>query len=189
MINISLFFTFLMASLGVAAQADSSGVYLCASDFQAHRLAFASVCHNHRNAVRFCERPFVIVRYGGQRYKYKKQDVFGFRDCSGDDFRIYLNEKYHVLTRENIFLYEVTEDVGFSEMILYETSYFFSEKLDSHIYPLTRLYLDWVFRKNRAFVKGIRLYFRRDADLTDYDVKTKQYELISLYRQSMGLEP
>ncbi|MBL0744179.1 hypothetical protein [Chryseolinea lacunae] len=128
------------------------------------------------------------MHYKGQKYRYKKQDVFGFKDCSGNDYRIYLNEKYHVLSRENIFLYEVTEDVGFSEMVVYETSYFFSEKLDSRIYPLTKRYLDWVYRKNFEFVRRMHVSFGKDEDLANYEEKTKQYKLISLYRQSIGWE-
>ncbi|HEY5749305.1 MAG TPA: hypothetical protein VIU12_24725 [Chryseolinea sp.] len=115
--------------------------------------------------------------------------MFGYKDCSGSEYRIFQNEKYEVLTRDSIILYKVYEDVGFSDMILYESSYFFSEKVDSPIYPLTRHYLNWVFRENLEFVKGIHVNFRRDADLIGYEMKTNQYKLISLYRQAIGLVP
>lgn len=190
MIDVILLSTFLIASLStISAQCDSSGVYLSASDFKAHKLALASACLHKRNYVRFHERVFVTVLFNGQRYKYKKQDVFGFKDCSGKDYRIYIDEKYLVLSRENIFLYEITQDVGFGDMVLYETTYFFSETLDSPIYPLTVRYLDWVYKKNFEFVKVIHLSFRKDENLSEYDPKTKQYKLISLYRQSIGLAP
>lgn len=167
------------------ATSDSSGIYLTARDFEAHRLSFGFPCGSHHAHIHAFGRPRISVKTATTKHVFRKGAVFGFRDC-GQDYRVYARDEYRILDTTEFFVYsqsyEIAVSPGLSRTV---TKYYFSESPKASIFPLTRRYLSWVFRERETFLRLVQESIQSDEDLARFDEKSHLFLAERLMREAV----
>ena len=178
------FFIITLTQVNGSAQTDSIGVYKTANDFQNKKLSYSAQCNGRKNKIRTHDsfsRPFITVIRNGKRENMKKYDLYGYRDCKGNDYRFFINSEYTIVNTDKFYLY--TQSISESgESSFGGDLYFFSLKPDSRIIPMSKHNLMTAFRDNKKFVSMIDVTFKRREDL---DIPETQNLIIKMYELSL----
>lgn len=98
-------------------------------------------------------------------------------DNRGYTYRTFNNDKLIVLNpHESIILYKATIKSSIKELP-HKYNYFFSKDSSSNIIPLSIITIENEFANNKVFQFFIELYFKKDAELLEYDAIHHQYKL------------
>ncbi len=143
--------------------------------------------------VRVDNADMVLVKTTSGSSEYTENDVWGFRDKHGNEYRIYDGDKYRVLELGNLCIYsrlvdETNMDEGRTPSTelnpTTEIKYYFSRRLGGDIYELNDANLDRVFSPtNEKFVTLLKSCKRED-NLIKYDKKRHDYKVEELYKES-----
>lgn len=156
------------------------GIYIVASDYLRDSLSFKFSCDSGKiltgNAVG--GKSIRIVNHGIRR-QFRKDSIFGYRDCDSNVFRIYHSEEktYKILESKSITIYSrdlpLRSSAG-KPVNLVET-YFFSAGPDSVIWPLTVLELKRALPTLYSFHSTLDLVFGDGLPIQTYDANHKMY--------------
>ena len=172
----------------VKAQNDSSGIYKTADDFAAKKLSFAINCQIEKHKIYlngFFTKPFIIVKHYDSSYKIFRKDIYGYRFCTGETYRIaksydleILNpEEYIIIYRRNI----INPPVGKTNV----TNYYFSIGAYSSVQSLTFKNLKKAFPGNQKFYKQLESMFKYNTELATYDNQYKMFMINWIYKESL----
>ena len=98
-------------SAGAAAQSirpKTSGVYLTAADFKEGRLSYEGECSSKAHRLELHDvlhKSYIHVTHEGEKRRYAKSELFGFRACSGRDYRFVSNLEYQIVETRGLYLY------------------------------------------------------------------------------------
>ncbi|MBA3707076.1 MAG: hypothetical protein H0W84_14590 [Bacteroidetes bacterium] len=164
-----------------------SGIYMSAEDFLNKKLAFEINCStsSHKiNTHEFLSKPYIDITHEGKKYRLKKDSIFGYRDCEGNDFRLYNDKEYKILETAGVTIY--MNEVAKSENKQFKLVpyYFFSVKTDGGIVELTKLNLKNAFPDNHKFHDMIDAQFKDETELPLYDSFHKSYKVNHLLHMS-----
>ncbi len=162
---------------GNAISKNKSGIYMNPNDFKAGKLAYESDCPGKIKLHDFFgSTPYVTVANNGMKHKYKKSELFGYKDCSGITYRFYKNDVYQIAEAGPIFIYiqeqSVTKTKGFEVV----KTYYFSAAADGEIQPLTKANLKHKFSANSQFADMLDQYFN-GSDISAYDNEHKTFKV------------
>ncbi len=172
--------------VGASMAVGQPGIFATVKNFQDGAPSFAFHCDSVKAKVRlnqFFKGASVTVLQDGSEHQFLKSDIFGYRDCNGDAFRLVRNTAYKILHAEVIFLYE--EEVIRNKSSETEKVYFFSKIANGPLTPLTIHSLRVSFPGNHSFHDLLNSNFKSDADLLRLDHGTNRYTLIRLYKESL----
>jgi hypothetical protein len=171
-----------------SAKAVAAGVYLTDTDYINHKLSYATNCQSVKHPLRlhdfFYDADGLTVINDGKKRNFKKDEVYGFADCSGQSFRFYKNSAFRIADTGAIFIYVQEEYIS-----RYKTNnqtvyhYYFSKTAGSEIISLTGDKLIAAYRDNDNFIALLALYFQTGS-LLQYDEQHKMYKLSYLLLQS-----
>jgi hypothetical protein len=170
------------------AQTNGSGLYMTAQDYAGGRLSYqqqAGQKHRVRADIPF-QHGLVKVVQGGQVHRFVKNDVYGYRDEKGRNFRFASNKAYRILDDTRFPLYSVVENITKGKEKTRELKYYFSAQAGSDIQPLTKQNLKRAFPDNRRFHDLLDLQFRHDRELAAYDTFRKEYKLKAVFDRASG---
>jgi hypothetical protein len=175
---IILFFAFTLI-----ASAQTSGIYLTASDFASGKLAYSIDCSKEKHKIKpneFLNKNFITVIHNKQSHDLLKRDIFGYKDCSDVAYRFVGNSHYTILNpTEEILLYKHTL-IG-SKNQPAQTHYYFSLSGSGEVLKLTLTNLKSAIPDNHKFHDALDIEFKSDDELTDYDSFHKIYKINRLY--------
>lgn len=183
---------FSVAGSGRAATPKTSGVYLTATDYKDGRLAFEGDCRSKDHKLELHDvlnKPYIHVTHSGEKRRYEKRDLFGFRACNGRDYRFVSNLEYQILEAKDLYVYarEVSERHGkVSEMV---REYYFSVGADGQVRPLTSKNLKQAFPDNHRFHDSLDATFRGRDEVSEYDEFHKMFKVNRLLIASREREP
>jgi hypothetical protein len=179
---IALFITCMFAAVTLtAAQAvRTSGVYLTATDYENKRLAFAGDCGSKTHKLTphdFPNKPFIDVKHESEKHRYAKSDLFGFRECDGQDYRFGSNLNYQILEAGELYIY--ARDVWVSRGRTNQTvrKYYFSVGDNGQILMLNLENLKGAFPENHRFHDWLDATFGDGQNLADYDKFHKMFRI------------
>lgn len=182
------FFVLILLPLSGLAQQDSSGVYKTSEDYKNRELSFAIDCNTQKHKIKsdqFHHKDLIRVTHNDSLFKLLKNDVFGYLDCKGQTFRMGESKKYTILNPyEPLQLYK-HETRQHKRTALH---YYFSKQFDSPLILLTMKNLIDAFEDNQDFLKVINVKFKRDAQLTRLDKRTKRFVLSDIYSRTTSKE-
>jgi hypothetical protein len=173
--------------LGQSKQGAAYALYNNLNDFTTKQLSYPVQCGQKKDKLRidaFFGSRWVIVIHEGKKQRIEKSTLYGYRDCSGNDFRFYDRVVYKVMDTEGFYLYSRAEFIqikGFRQNV---TKYYFSLKGDDLMQPLTAANLKKAFPGNKQFHYSLDAQFRDENDLAAYDPYSKQYKIKDLFNQS-----
>ena len=162
-----------------SARADvggAQGVYQTAEDFTGGRLTSASTCKSPDHKIELhdiLKKPHIHVTHGGETREYLKKELYGFRSCSGRDYRFVDDREYRILEARTITIY-VLELVRRHGTV---RSYYFSVNAEGTVFPLTRDNVKRAFPDNHTFHDSVDGSFRNERDLIGYDKFHKMFKL------------
>lgn len=174
----------LPATMARAAVGGASGIYLTAEDYKNTRLTGESDCSSPGHKVELHDllhKSFIHVTHGGETRRYEKSQVYGFRSCSGRDYRFVDNAEYQILESREVSIY--AHDVparnpkDTSRGLATSRVYFFSVGPAGRVVPLTLANVKDAFPNAHAFHDAIDMTFRTDDELTQYDAFHSMFKI------------
>ncbi|MGE5520823.1 MAG: hypothetical protein ACM3VS_12910 [Candidatus Dadabacteria bacterium] len=175
---------FLLLSVAVTAQMNQSGIYMTADDYKAQKLNYATSYNVSEkiNDFVFLDASQVKVTYQGKTITLNKDDVFGYRNNKGEDFRFVDNNSYRILNPgQDLLIYEYTRPGTDPRERAPITNFFFTRNINDNPRELTKDNLRKAFRDNKKFQGVIYETFKNDEDLLTLDNIKKMYKLNTLY--------
>ena len=170
------------------AQNDSSGIYKTADDFATKKLSFAINCKTEKHKIYlndFFNKPYITLKHNDSTYKIFRKDIYGYRFCNGETFRILdrydiqvLNpDEYIIIYRRNI----THPPTGKTNV----TNYYFSKGPFSTVQQLTFKNLKRTFSENQKFYQQLGNMFKYNTELATYDNEHKMYVINRVYKLSL----
>jgi len=179
----------IMIGLLVLSQAtmakSQGGIYKTSGDFTSNKLTDEGSCKIRVHDF-FYRMPTIAVISGGEKHTYKKNELYGFRNCNDEMFRFYKNTEYRIEEAGNIFIYTKERNIAQSKGYKVVKAYYFSTSADGDIMPLTIENLKGAYRTNEKFLELIDQFFNQ-GDVNEYDHVHKTFKLNYVYRKSMNL--
>jgi len=178
----------LLLSTSGFAQSVKSGVYLSLADYQSHKLTNEIDSKNEKDKIKLNEifnKPYITIVSNGKKYKYQKNEIFGYRDCD-KVYRFYKKDKYKIEESDKIFVYskERHQTQGKNGSTIIVKDYYFSSDIGSEIMPLTVKNLKTTFPNNLKFNDMLNENFKNGIAY-DYDNSHKMFEVNRLYQMSL----
>jgi hypothetical protein len=168
----------------MAVAKDATGIYLTAEDYKAARLTSESDCGSpgHKTELHdILRKPFIDVTHEGTSRRYEKRAIYGFRSCSGRDYRFVDNDEYEIVESKalSIYVHEVParNPNDTSRDRATSRDYFFSVGAAGEVFPLTIANVRRAFPGNHAFHDALDATFHTDEDLTQYDTFHRMFKI------------
>ena len=134
----------------------SSGIYLSVHDYDNNQLSYEIDCSSEKHKIRPNTHKkggaFRVV-HNKQKIDLRKEDVYGYRDCKGKDFRFENNVSYEIVYADQLILYSNYVDDGEDEHgnRRQKKMYHFSKNSSSKIIPLNLENLKNAYPDNHKF--------------------------------------
>ena len=177
----------LIVALSIGAKAQTSGVYLSATDFDSGKLTYAIDCAKEKHKIKlheFLGKDYITVIHEKQPHDLKKKEIFGYRDCDGAIYRLGIDKHYQVINpKEKILLYRI--EVPGSKNQSAVITYYFSNSADNEIQNLSLTNLKKAFPNNHKFHDALDTEFGSNGNLASYDSFHKVYKINRLYSNSL----
>lgn len=178
----------LLVALSIGVKAQTSGVYLTAADFDSGKLTCAIDCATEKHKIKLNEffgKDYITVVHNKQVYNLKKNEIFGYRDCTDAIYRLAIDRHYKVLNpKETILLYVI--EVVASKNQMGSKNYYFSSSASGEVKELTLTNLKNAFADNHKFHDALDAEFKSDSELALCDSFHKVYKLSRLYSNSLN---
>lgn len=151
-------------------------MFLTANDFK-NKIATHCSNHTHIKHHEVFKRDIIEVKTKDSTYKYKKKDIYGYRENNGATYRLYNDKPYHIINpNETILIYKVSNGPSTKEQEQ-TFSYYFSKDASQEIKALTLNDLENTFKGDKMFEELLEIHFRKDNELLEYDNMHKMYKL------------
>lgn len=179
-------------TLAFASLTDASGIYLTAADYQRGHLTAQAGCQapGHRIELHdVLNKPYIDVTHRGDKRRYSKSDIYGFRTCDGQDYRFVGNREYRILEVHAVAVYAVQlpdregDDLAVGKVEVFD--YFFSVGADGPVLRLTRQNLKEAFPDNHRFHDALDQTFRAEEELARFDDFHKMFKVNRLLKASI----
>ena len=167
-----------------------SGIYMNLPDYKNNKLSYESDCNTEKSKIRlhdfFYNAPTITVIQGSKKYIFKKNNVYGFRDCDKEVYRFFKNEAFRIAEAGDIYVYIYTQTQNITQSKGYKVVnvYYFSVTLDGNIIPLNMNNLKNAYRDNDKFLDMLDTHFGASA-VNEYDQIHKAYKINYLYKKSI----
>jgi len=171
------------------AQAQAKGLYLTYSDYLFHKLSYVEDPSNS-NGNKIALHEFfgsdkVTVTGDGKKLSFDKNQIFGYHDADGNDYRFHDSKAYQIIDTNGFFIYSHYSLVQGGKGPKPTPGYYFSKKSNSSLLPLTFQNVVSAFPENpklRYMAEVASLYYvKADA----YDSNLNEYKIKELYTQSL----
>jgi hypothetical protein len=180
---------FVLLTKNVAAQNNSSGVYISAADYKNNKLADEVECKKNSKEVFkkhdvFAKASFVVVNKG-TKITYLKKDIYAYRDCNNRVWRFYNNRQYEILEAKNVYIYAVEKIVISGIAVERDAIYYFSDGADGEIKKLTTANLKATYPNNQTLTSILDSYIQTNQDIKGFDATRNTYIVNYLYSQTI----
>ena len=167
-----------------AKQDAGQGIYKTSKDYEKGILTpVEKIKLNHLSSKNYIE-----VTTNGQKVRYYKDSIFGYRDEQKRDFRFFKNndDEYQILANNGIVLYVTyTPEKNAKGLTLNMIpSYYFSKDLNSPMASLTVQNLKLAYSTNTSFIAMLDANFSDNASLATNDHGI--YRINAIYAQSIN---
>jgi hypothetical protein len=188
--TMALFILIASARTGAAqtTTAGKSGLYFTANDFLQYKPSDEIDCSGNEKLEihALLGSASVTVVKNGQKQSFPKNQLYGYRDCKGRDYRFYNHGIYRILDTAGFFIYYgyKYEHGSGGKGLVKTDEYYFSTGGNSQLLVLNIDNLKKAFPTNDRFHYQIDEACKTDKDLVAYDGFLKTYRIKYLYSQS-----
>ena len=183
---------FLGGNVATAQTSRTSGVYLTAADYENSELRFEGDCGSKTHKLELHDvlnKPYIDVTHESQKRRYSKDELFGFRDCEGRDYRFASKPEYQILEAKELYIYsrDLTVNQGRTNRTVRE--YYFSVGANGQIKALTLENLKQTLPQNHRFHDWLDATFGAGQNPAEYDEFHKMFKVNRLWIASNEREP
>lgn len=169
-----------------------SGIYYAESNFKNGITNYQIPCPSKlspNDLYDFYMKKFINLSEAEEIKKFKKKEIWGYRDCNGFDWKIENNIHYKIMENSAMVLYSVNYPInasyqGFQMGV--KASYYFSKDVSSKILPLSQPILIGEYNDNPAYLKSLKEYLiSSHGCINCYDLSSKSYIISKLLKESL----
>lgn len=167
-----------------------SGIYIEQKNYEKGFTIYQIPCiskFSNSDLYNFYHKKYINLSAAEEPKRFKKKDIWGYRDCKGFDYKIENDLHYQILENDEMVIYKLSFPHGatFQEFSMgIHPKYYFSKNLDSEIIPLTLENLSKTYKANSKYLKAIKNYLNANNCLYCFDTHTKSYIINKLLKQS-----
>lgn len=170
------------ATQAQANSTEGSGLYRSAEDYVKGVLSYPGA--RIRADIPF--RHSVVKVAGNTVTKdFRKDQVYGYRDEQGQDYRFVGNKAYKIVDETHFPMYRRVELITKGKERTREPRYYFSTYAGGPLQALTIRGLKKAFPDNRRFHNLLDLQFRHDRELVAYDDFHQEYKVKTLFNNAI----
>ena len=166
------------------AQKQSKGLYLTYNDYLNHKLSYLTNEGNKIAIHEFLDQRKVTVVGNGKKMIIPKSELFGYSD-NNNDYRFYDNKAYQIVDTKGFCLYSFDKLVQQGKGPKPTAVYYFSQKPDSEVLPLTPENIAKIFPQNNKFKFMVEVEAKSAVCLTTFDYASNEYKIKELYDESL----
>lgn len=164
-----------------------SGLFRSAEGFRQNQVLLAVDCQSEKHRIRlheFIGKPTVTVIHGGQSYQFRKDSLFGYRDCEGQSFRFMADNQHYPIINpaEPVLIYKIIQP-PIAKVSGY-TKLYFSKEAGSPVEALTLANLKNASPQNHPFHDRLDAQFGNGGDLSAYDTMHRMTKINWLLQES-----
>ncbi len=193
LIKIAKVYIIVLVLLGIISNAQAqSGIYYEESNFTNGITNYQIPCPlklSNEDLYDFYNSKYIKLSEAESIKKFKKKDIWGYRDCKKFDWRIENNVHYKIIENDAMVLYLVDYPLNASRSefkIRVVANYYFSKDVSSDILPLSLPILIGEFSDNPKYIKSIKEYLGTSHGCIHcYDVNSKSYMINKLLKESL----
>lgn len=181
---------FIFFSVNGYSQANESGIYMNATDFRIHKLAYKINCKTEKHTINlydYWHKPSITVNHNGKKHVHLKKELFGFQDCDNNVYRFFRDQEYKLEEADSITIYTIERaslpGQGFKKI----KDFYFSRHIDSGIFPLDIKNLKTIYSENKKFGALLESTFQNER-VSIYDKEHKKYKANYLYDISKNVK-
>jgi hypothetical protein len=167
------------------AQTQSNGLYLTYTDYINHKQSYTEDANTTIYIHEFFGGGTVTVTKDGKDIVLEKDNLFGYHDSSGKDFRFKENKAYQIIDTAGFFIYSYDELLQHGKGAKPTAVFYFSKKANGPIVPLT------FYNVGKAFPENTKLRYLLDMasaahEKPDaFDGDENRYKIKELYLKSL----
>ena len=147
---------------------NTCGIYSTPADRRSGSLSLAIDCKSERHKIKsgfIGEKSAVKVIRGDKTQKFLRRDIYGYRDCQGNEYHFFGGKSYQLLNPgESIAMYRAFEWKGKQHV----AKHFFRTASMDDIQPLTLRNLSNEFSAEPLFLEKLHLLAKNDFQLVRY---------------------
>jgi hypothetical protein len=178
-----------ISSRARAQVSGGAGLYVTAEDFSMQKISYPINCESSRDKMKvhdFFGSSSVDVIMNRTKHSFDKSKIYGYKSCTGKNYRFYDYRIYEIVDTKGFFLYcaSRSEQVAKGGSVR-KAEYFFSAGAGDQILPLSRSNLEKEFARNKKFRYQLDSHFNSENELVAYDPYLKMYKIKYLYTESI----
>lgn len=176
-----------LSALAQAPSARTSGLYLTAQDYERGRVSYQGDCASQSHKLELHDvlhKSYIHVTHAGEKKRFAKTALFGFRACDGQSYRFVSNLEYPILEAGTLYIYRREVLVSHGRGRHGVKQYYFSVGATGEIRALTLENLKQAFPENHAFQQSLDEAFGSGQKLSEYDEVRKTFKVNRLLAAS-----
>ena len=174
------------------ATPQTSGLFLSATDYQNGVLSSQGDCTSDTHKLEIHDllnKPYIDVTHDGQHRRYAKSELYGYRSCSGIDYRFAGKHEYRIAEARTLYIYIVEQPARLGKDTARDynklATYYFSVSASGDMLPLTVLNLKRAFPENHKFHDSVDGLYA-SGSLEQYDDFHKMFRVNHMLEMSEG---
>ncbi|MBS1661044.1 MAG: hypothetical protein JST68_08340 [Bacteroidetes bacterium] len=145
----------------------TGSIYLSSEEYTRHTPSVTYDCPSQLKLNSFLNGSTIQLNLNGEKRRFAKDTIYGYRDCQGNDYRFHQNAAYKIIDTAGFYLYSLTHLVQGEKIARPAATYFFSANPEGFIHPLTIANLQKAFASNPKFCYRLNSDFRSNTSLND----------------------
>ncbi len=185
-----LFITSFIAIHTISAQ---SGIYYAEDNYKNRLTNYQIPCPkelSQEKLYNFYSKKYLLLSKAEAIKKFKKKDIWGYKDCQGFNYIIIHNIHYRILEDDALILFSLNydNDANFRDFQRgVVAKFYFSKNLSSPTEILNLDNLKKVFKNNNTFIQNLENYLKTPHPcLHCYDAHDKTYILNELLKENLS---
>jgi hypothetical protein len=171
------------------AQTRSKGLYLTYNDYTSHKLSYTEDPSNS-NGNKIALHDFfgskqITVISNGKKLTFDKDQIFGYRDANGNDYRFHDGKAYQIVDTNGFYIYSHDSLVQQGKGPKPTPGYYFSKTSNSALLPLTFQNIISAFPENPKFRYMAEVASAYNVKADAFDSNTNAYKIKELYLNSL----
>ncbi|HMG15841.1 MAG TPA: hypothetical protein VK590_10355 [Saprospiraceae bacterium] len=169
-----------------------SGIYKSWQDYKNAKISNSINCKSSSDNIKLnhiISTSYIEISQSGKSIRFKKDSIFGYKDCNQKDFRFYKRKEYEILESKSLIIYSTyTRDYSSTgKTFLLKSEYFFSVDLNAPVLSLSLLNLKKATLENLKFHDSLDIEFGNGSPLNSIDNKQNMFKINSLLTKSLNL--
>lgn len=188
-----LLFTLFTAIINTASP--QSGLYYAENNYNNRLTNYQIPCPKEllqQELFDFYSKKYILLSKAEAIKKFKKKDIWGYRDCQGFNYKIDHGIHYKILEDDALIMFSLNyvADANFRDFKRgFVSEFYFSKDISSPIELLNLDNLKKVYKDNNTFIQNVESYLKTTHPcLHCYDDHDKTYIVNEMLKETLSIK-